>query len=93
MAPGAAGYIQHQFEFKPAPLKTKGAAPGKSHNQSLAPEEIPRPCFLPDSEADGTKDFLLELLSESRELLFQVGDFFLEDCDIAFQARDLLPHG
>ena len=39
------------------------------------------------------KDFLLELLSESRELLFQVGDFFLEDCDIAFQARDLFPHG
>ena len=31
------GDIQHQFEFKPAPLKTKGAAPDKSHNQNLTP--------------------------------------------------------
>lgn len=44
-------------------------------------------------KAGATKRFLLKLLSEIRELLSQVRDFFLQGCDITFQARDLLPHG
>ena len=44
-------------------------------------------------EAGYKKTTLLELLSESRKLLFQVRDFFLEDRHLTFQARDLLPHG
>ncbi len=44
-------------------------------------------------EAGYKKPTLLKLLSEIRELLFQVRDFFLEDRDLTFQAHDLLPHG
>ncbi len=40
--------------------------------------------------AGARKAPLLKLLAEIRELLFQVGDFFLQGCDLIFQAGEAL---